>query len=102
MDFQKGDQLIILQGQIYGLRLTLGGLAEISSRLSARGPRELSLRLRSLSAAEGRVLLACVMRPCLPSGANVSGPAAEFSDEDIAQVMPDICRLFEEGFCHEK
>lgn len=102
MGFQRGDQRLTLQKQTYGLRLTMGALAEITSRLSARGPQELSLRLRSIDVAEGRVLLACVMRPCLPLGADVTGLAASFSEDDIARVMPVICRLFEEAFSDEK
>ena len=98
MGFQRGDQRLTIKDQTYGLRLTMGALAEITSRLSASGPQELSLRLRSMSVAEGRVLLACVMRPCLPLGADVTGLAASFSDEDIAQAMPIICRLFEDSF----
>jgi len=98
MGFQRGDQRLTIKNQTYGLRLTMGALAEITSRLSASGPQELSLRLRSMSVAEGRVLLACVMRPCLPLGADVTGLAASFSDEDIAQAMPIICRLFEDSF----
>ena len=98
MGFQRGDQRLTIKDQTYGLRLTMGALAEITSRLSASGPQELSLRLRSIDVAEGRVLLACVMRPCLPLGADVTGLAASFSDEDIAQAMPIICRLFEDSF----
>ena len=98
MGFQRGDQRLTIKDQTYGLRLTMGALAEITSRLSASGPQELSLRLRSIDVAEGRVLLACVMRPCLPLGADVTGLAASFSDEDIAQAMLIICRLFEDSF----
>ena len=98
MGFQRGDQRLTIKNQTYGLRLTMGALAEITSRLSASGPQDLSLRLRSFDVAEGRVLLACVMRPCLPLGADVTGLAASFSDEDIAQAMPIICRLFEDSF----
>ena len=101
MGFQRGDQRLTIKDQTYGLRLTMGALAEITSRLSASGPQELSLRLRSMSVAEGRVLLACVMRPCLPLGADVTGLAASFSDEDIAQAMPQMCKLFEEAFRHD-
>ena len=102
MGFQRGDQRVTLQDKTYGLRLTMGALAELTSRLSANGPRELSLRLRSINAADGRVLLACVMRPCFPLGADVTGLAASFSEDDIARVMPVICRLFEEAFSDEK
>ena len=102
MGFQRGDQRLTLQKQTYGLRLTMGALAEITSRLSARGPQELSLRLRSIDVAEGRVLLACVMRPCLPLGIDVTRLAASFSEDDVVMVMPVICRLFEEAFSDEK
>ena len=102
MGYQCGDQLVTLQKTTYGLRLTMGALAEITSRLSAKGPQELSLRLRSLNAVGGRVLLACVMRPCLPLGIDVTRLAASFSEDDIARVMPVICRLFEEAFSDEK
>ena len=98
MAFQSGDQSVLIKGTSYSLRLTMGALAEINSRLSVSGPQELSLRLRSLKLADGRVLLACMMRPCLPSRVNVIRLAAHFSDGDIAAAMPAICRLFEEGF----
>ena len=102
MAFQNGDQSIVMDGTVYSLRLTMGALAEITSRLSVSGPQELSLRLRSLSAADGRLLLACMMRPCLPSKVKVSRLADRFSDSDIAAAMPVICRLFEEAFSGEK
>jgi len=102
MGFQSGDGAILIDGTSYNLRLTMGALAEINSRLSASGPQELSLRLRSLKADDGRVLLACMMRPCLPSKVNVIRLADHFSDGDIAAAMPVICRLFEEAFSDGK
>jgi hypothetical protein len=102
MGFQSGDGSILIDGRTYNLRLTMGALAEITSRLSVSGPQELSFHLRSLTAADGRVLLACMMRPCLPSKVNVIRLAAHLSDSDIAAAMPIICRLFEEGFSDEK
>ena len=104
MDFQRGDIHITLAGQSYGLRLTMGALAEISSRLSVRGPQDLSLRLRNLSPADGRVLLACVMRPCLSplaGSAALAEPAANFSRQDIVRALPAICQLFEQAFARE-
>ena len=102
MGFQSGDQSVVLGGASYSLRLTMGALAEINLHLSVTGPQELSLRLRSLTAADGRVLLACMMRPCLPSKVNIIRLAAHFSDAEIAATMPVICRLFEEGFSDGK
>ena len=98
MGFQSGDQQIVINGQTYGLRLTMGALAEINLRLCTAGPQELSLCLRSLTAAQGRVLLACVMRPCLPSADCTHRLAAHFSKVDIAKAIPAICILFEEAF----
>lgn len=101
MGFQKGDQQIFIVGKTYDLRLTMGALAAISSRLEAAGPKELSARLRHLSAAQGRMLLACVMRPCFLSETCPEGLAARFSDSEIAEAMPIICCLFEEAFKHD-
>lgn len=102
MGFQKGDQQIVINGISYGLRLTMGALVEITSRLSVSGPQELSGRLRHLTPVDGRVLLVCVMRPCLPSKVNIIRLAANFSGGDIAAAMPVICRLFEEAFSDGK
>lgn len=98
MGHQKGDQQITLKGKAYTLRLTMGALADLNSRLCVKGPQDLSLRLRSLNAAQGRVLLACVMRPCLPRGAANAMPAATLSDAELSAVMPAVCKLFEEAF----
>lgn len=97
MPYQKGDGLITVSGQEYGLRLTMGALAELDTRLSLSGPAALANRLRQLSSKEARVLLACVMRPCAPSK-DVDASAASFSDAEIAGVMPSVCALFEEAF----
>lgn len=101
MTFQKGDGQVVIAGKTYDLRLTMGALAELDTCLSVSGPQELSLRLRALSQSGGRVLLACVMRPCLPFPAaddDLRKLAATFSDADIAEAMPSICKLFEEAF----
>jgi len=101
MAFQRGDQRVVISGKPYGLRLTMGALADIQSRLSVRGPQELSARLRGLNADDGRVLLACVMQPCLPSEAALTGSAATASEEEVKDALPLICRLFEEAFSHD-
>lgn len=97
MHYRKGDGLITVSGKNYGLRLTMGALAELDTRLSLSGPAALAKRLRHMSTDEARVLLACVMRPCSPSR-DITASAVNFSDEDIAQTMPAVCRLFEEVF----
>ena len=100
--FQRGDKKIVIDNKTYGLRLTMGALAELNTRLSTGGTQGLSLRLRGLTPADGRVLLACVMRPCLSQQLDHTEPAAHSSDADIAAAMPMICRLFEEAFEHGK
>ena len=102
MGFQKGDFYIVIEQQAYGLRLTMGALAEISSRLSAAGPQALAMRLRSLTPADGRVLLACVMRPCLPPEDTRRRSVATLSDAEISSLLPVICQLFEQAFSHER
>ena len=98
MSFQLGDEMVLLKGKHYSLRLTMGALAELNTRLSVKGPQELSLRLRTLSSDDGRVLLACVMRPCLPIKSDHIRLAANFSDREISQAVLAVCRLFEEAF----
>ena len=97
MNYQKGDGLITVSGTEYSLRLTMGALAELDTRLSLSGPAALANRLRHLSLSEARVLLVCVMRPCAPSEVSAA-PAASFSDAEIAKVMPQVCALFETAF----
>ena len=42
MGYQKGDEIITVAGQDYGLRLTMGALAELDTRLSLSGPTALA------------------------------------------------------------
>lgn len=102
MGFQKGDQRVFIGDKSFRLRLTLGSLAEINSRLGTAGPQALSGQLRSLTAAQARVLLACVLRPCLSPEKDADMSAALFSKADIADAMPAICRLFEEAFSGDR
>lgn len=97
MSYQKGDGLITIAGKNYGLRLTIGALAELNTRLSLSGPTALATRFRQVSVEEARVLLACVMRPYFREE-EAPPPAATFTDIDIANALPEICRLFEEAF----
>jgi len=102
MTFQRGDGQVVIAGKPYGLRLTMSALAELDTCLSVSGPQELSLRLRTLSPADGHVLLTCLMRPCFPAlrddNADARMSAATFPKVDVAKAMPVICKLFEEAF----
>lgn len=101
MQFQLGDGLWRFQGRTYLLRLTLGGLAELSSRLSLSGPDALASTLRSMSPETGRVLLEVLLRPALPL--EDAGPsAAALQNADIVTALPIICEVFEYAFSHER
>lgn len=97
MSYQKGDGIITIAGKNYGLRLTIGVLAELNIRLSLSGPIALANRMRQVSGEEARVLLVCVMRPYFREE-EAPPPAATFTDTDIANALPEISRLFEEAF----
>ena len=58
MGYQKGDGIITVAGQNYGLRLTMGALAELDTRLSLSGPTALATRFKQASREEASVLLA--------------------------------------------
>jgi len=92
MGYQKGDGRISLDGKDYSLRLTMGALAEISSGLSKFGQRELAATMRKLTPSDSMLILACLIR--------ASGTQAPdgFSNEALADALPELCRVFEEAF----
>lgn len=96
MLFQKGDRRITIDGQPCLMRLTMGGLADISQQFSATSPRALSRRMQALTTAEARVLLTCLLRPA-PDGAMTASVAA-LPPGEIQALLPDICAVFEESF----
>jgi len=92
MGYQKGDGTAVIGNHEYGLRLTMGALAEMSSKLSISGPAELAKCLRDMCRGHGCVVLRSLMRACS------SDVPTSFTDEDITRALPEICRLFEEAF----
>ena len=96
--FQPGDVHVQIKGEPVTLRLTLGALAHISSRLSAPSPRALSSALRSLTPEQARVLLSCLSCPPLPEA---DGSVGLVSETDVQRLLPDICRVFETAFLCE-
>ncbi len=93
MTFQLGDVRASINGRSYVLRLTLGALAEIAERLSANSPQTLSQALRALTEAQARCLLSCLSCPPLEA-ADISA----LGDDEVAALLPDICRVFERAF----
>lgn len=91
MQFQRGDAIVSLSGGTVHLRLTLGGLAEISQTLEVAGPQALMGKLSTLGPASCISLLKILTRP---SGACAAVP----SDTDLVQILPALCEVFEHAF----
>ena len=92
MSYQKGDKSVMFGGRNYGLRLTMGALAEINSELDMSGPSELAAGLRQLSPSQVRVILQALMRACDPD------IPTDLTANDVAKFLPEICGVFEEAF----
>ncbi|WP_409433486.1 GTA-gp10 family protein [Litorimonas sp. RW-G-Af-16] len=95
--YQPGDQSIVIAGDTYHLRLTLGALAEISARFGGGGPLHLAQVFRNLNDDAARTLLACLLRPCLPSE-DVDRLAASASSPEIAAAMSAITEIINKTF----
>ena len=104
MGFQPGDQRVRIDTHTRTLRLTVGALAHIGSRLSAPGPKALAGAMRRIGPDEARVLLTCLLvADC--SSAEVTSAQSDFdksvaqlSDADVLVFVPAICAVFEESF----
>lgn len=79
MSYRPGD----VPTHLGPLRLTVGALAEITSRLGADSPAELATAIRTLSPDGARHLVMALLRP---SGAQ--GLVARLSDTELAELMP--------------
>jgi len=101
MGFQAGDGAVSISGKAVTLRLTLGALAEISTRMSLFGPDALMQGLRALQPEDGRLLLECLMLPDLPHG-DARALAAELTMQEIAALLPAVCEIFEQAFSSQK
>lgn len=99
--FRKSDILVLIDGETYILRLTLGALAEIDARLCVNGPLELAEKFKQFSAGKTNASDACILLECLlrsslpPHAANIPAIAKK---ADMHVVLPQIATLFETGF----
>ncbi|MCF6274912.1 MAG: gene transfer agent family protein [Robiginitomaculum sp.] len=99
--YQKGDVAVKIEGRNYRLRLTLGSLAEIETRLGVKGPLELAQKIRSFgdknrSSDEAVTLLECLM--CAPGHTGATRIPAMVKRAKPMDYMPAIATLFEETF----
>ena len=99
--FQKGDVAIKIEGRTYRLRLTMGSLALIESRLEVKGPLELAQKIREFanskhSPADALALLECVL--CAQDGVGTTRIPAMIKRAKPCEYMPALARLFEETF----
>ena len=92
MGYQKGDGRIVLGGQVFGLRLTMGALAEISQKLTILGPADLADCLRNMSQEHCQILLSSLTR--------AYGQAAprELGEADMAAALPEIAAYLRRRF----
>jgi len=91
--YQPADQQVSIQGQDYSLRLTLGGLAEMSQSLKAAGPLALSARMKSLTAEHTQLMLTALLRPCHHAD------MPQLSVHDLTQeTLQAIALIFEQSF----
>lgn len=88
-----GDRLVKAGSRELRLRLTVGALAEIDSRLGIQGPVALSERMRSLGPDDLDHMLCALLRPVHGEGA----PALARSVPPV-QASRAIADLFEEAF----
>ncbi len=98
--FQKGDVVVKIEGRTYQLRLTLGALAHIESRLEVKGPLELAQKIRDFSKndhspTEALALLDCVL--CTQDH-DVTQVLTTIKRARPCEYMPALARLFEETF----
>ncbi|MBL4854846.1 MAG: gene transfer agent family protein [Robiginitomaculum sp.] len=98
--FQKGDVAVKIEGRTYRLRLTLGTLAHIESRLKVKGPVKLAEKIRDFSknnynSADALALLDCVL---CAQGHNDTHVPAMIKRAKPCEYMPALARLFEETF----
>ena len=92
MGFQSGDKFVMFKGQKYGLRLTIGALAEIQSVLSLSGPAELAQGLRKLSPDQTLLMTQALLRAFGPD------VPTTLTANDVVNFLPEICQIFEEAF----
>jgi len=99
--YQKGDVAVKIEGRNYRLRLTLGSLAEIETRLGVKGPLALAEKIRSFGAknrsnSEALTLLECLL--CAQDRDGTTSVPTMVMRAKPMDYMPAIATLFEETF----
>jgi len=89
--FQNGDYIYAHNGQTVHLRLTLGALAEICSRLHVEDISELSTRIRS---ADKEIMI--IVFNALSRFYKLED--IDFSDLNLQMAMPALAQILETAF----
>ena len=89
--FQNGDYIYAHNGQTVHLRLTLGALAEICSRLNVEDISELSTRIRSADKENIIIIYNALYRFS-------QTVEADFSDLNLQMAMPALAQILETAF----
>lgn len=89
--FQKGDYIFVHDGKPVYLRLTLGALSEICTRLDTPDFSHLSKRIRRAEKEDIAIIFRALSRPAHADSFN-------FSALNIAEAMPALATVFETAF----
>jgi hypothetical protein len=86
--FRLGDRQGVIAGVETRLRLTLSGLAEITSALGTDSPSALAARLRDATDADWNIVLRAMAQP---------RPKTVLTQADLGQVLPALSAVIADG-----
>ena len=94
MNPQRGEIALEIEGETYTLCLTLGALAEIEGALGCESLKDLTARLKAISARDLSLLLAALLR-----GGGAPGMAARISEAAISpkRALEAVLACFREA-----
>lgn len=85
--YRVGDRRVLIAGELYNLRLSVSGLAEMASVFQADTPTDLAARLRTANLAEWNRVWRIIATPSPPI----------LQDAEMRSVMPEISALITHG-----
>ncbi|GGX56130.1 hypothetical protein GCM10011309_01070 [Litorimonas cladophorae] len=86
--YRLGDRQVIIAGVETRLRLTLSGLAEITSALGTDTPSVLAARLREATDADWNIVLRAMAQP---------RPKTGLTQADLGEILPALSAVIADG-----
>ena len=86
--FRLGDGQVVIAGVETRLRLTLSGLAEITSARGTDTPSALAARLREATDADWNIVLMAMAQP---------RPKTGLTQADLGQILPVLSAVIADG-----